>query len=68
VRFALELASAIAFGFQRRRWARVALPLRDVLGVTAWLLAFTGKRVRWRDDLLTFGRGGSLSAGNEAEY
>lgn len=37
-----------------------ALPLRDWLGTLWWLLAYTGRRVRWRGHTLTLTRDGRL--------
>ena len=36
------------------------LPLRDIVNFAAWLLAFTGSRVQWRDDSFRILPGGKM--------
>ncbi len=59
MRFALHAWARRALG-ARSQDAPWLIPLRDFLGLAAWGASFTGKRIRWRDQVLTIDAAGRL--------
>ena len=68
--FALALALRLGLHYAARTALRAhthdtpwLIPLRDVLGLAEWVASFAGRRVRWRDRLLTVDGAGRIVPG-----